>query len=210
MSFECNELHQIVNNLDLKSYPFTPSDIPKNGIYVLFEEGEKGHSGNRIVRVGINRGQGNLYQRLTEHYVKMNKDRSIFRKNIGLAILNAQKDQFIEKWKIDLTTHASRQKHKELVQSEELLRVEKEVSEIIQRNFSFIVIQVDDPNERIGLESALISTVAHCEECGPSKQWLGLRSPKKKIRESGLWQEQGMNDPIVNIEHLTKYAQAPP
>lgn len=202
MSSECNRLHKFVNGQKIRSYPFKTSGIPNNGVYIIFEKGETAHSVDRIVRIGINVGQGNLHQRLSEHYEIMNKDRSIFRKNIGLAILNDREDQFIDKWKIDLTTHASRQENKELVNSEEILEVEKEVSQIIQGNFSFTVIKVDDRAKRIKLESALISTVAQCKECGPSKEWLGLKSPKKKIRESGLWQEQHMSDPIITMESL--------
>jgi len=37
------------------------------------------------------------------------------------------------------------------------------------------------------LESKMISTVSLCEGCQPSDRWLGLFSPKPKIRESGLW-----------------------
>lgn len=33
----------------------------------------------------------------------------------------------------------------------------------------------------------MISTVSLCEECKPSSRWLGLHSPKDKIRDSGLW-----------------------
>jgi hypothetical protein len=33
----------------------------------------------------------------------------------------------------------------------------------------------------------MISTVSLDDACQPSPQWLGLSSPKKKIRESGLW-----------------------
>ena len=39
----------------------------------------------------------------------------------------------------------------------------------------------------IKLQSRIISTVSLCDECRPSEKWLGLYSPKAKIRESGLW-----------------------
>jgi hypothetical protein len=35
---------------------------------------------------------------LKEHFVNENKDRSIFRKNIGRALLNKDNDYFIEQW----------------------------------------------------------------------------------------------------------------
>lgn len=37
------------------------------------------------------------------------------------------------------------------------------------------------------MESKIISTVSRCMECIPSKNWLGLYSPKEKIKNSGLW-----------------------
>ena len=57
----------------------------------------------------------------------------------------------------------------------------------IQNNFSFVVFRVNDKEKRLGLESKIISTVSLCKECSPSKNWLGLSSPKQKICESGLW-----------------------
>jgi len=69
----------------------------------------------------------------------------------------------------------------------ELAQVEHWVTETIQQNFSFVVFQVDDKEKRLRLESRIISTVSWCNECGPSPNWLGLHSPKRKIRESGLW-----------------------
>ena len=52
---------------------------------------------------------------------------------------------------------------------------------------SFVVFEVQDKEERLQLESRIISTVSLCEECGASKYWLGNYSTKDKIKESGLW-----------------------
>jgi hypothetical protein len=49
------------------------------------------------------------------------------------------------------------------------------------------VVRLDEKSERLRLESKMISTVSLCDACVPSAQWLGLSSPIKKIRESGLW-----------------------
>ena len=54
-------------------------------------------------------------------------------------------------------------------------------------NFSFVVLEIDDDKKRLEIESKIISTVSLCEECCASKDWLGLSSPKEKIRKSGLW-----------------------
>lgn len=66
-------------------------------------------------------------------------------------------------------------------------KVEKEITEYLQNNFSFVGIEVKNKKERLRLESKIISTLSHCEACKPSKNWLGNYSPKEKIRESGLW-----------------------
>ncbi len=64
---------------------------------------------------------------------------------------------------------------------------EKQVSKLIQNNFSFAVLPVKDKKTRLEIESKVISTVSLCDECKPSPKWFGLFSPKNKIRESGLW-----------------------
>lgn len=76
---------------------FNEQGIPKNGIYILFEKGELAHSTDRIVRIGTHTGNNKLWSRLKEH-LNENKDRSIFRKNIGRALLNKDNDPFIEQW----------------------------------------------------------------------------------------------------------------
>lgn len=37
-------------------FPFESKDIPKNGVYILFERNELGHGGDRIVRIGAHTG----------------------------------------------------------------------------------------------------------------------------------------------------------
>jgi hypothetical protein len=66
--------------------------------------------------------------------------------------------------------------------------VERQVSAYIQERFEFVVIAEAEKSARLDLEAKLVSTVSHCGDCGASAGWLGLSSPKGKIRESGLWQ----------------------
>ena len=89
-----DELHKIFNSLERYSYPFEYKldSIPENGIYVKFENGEKNNSHDRIVRIGTDTGENNLKKRLIEHFITENKNRSIFRKNIGRALLNKDKN----------------------------------------------------------------------------------------------------------------------
>lgn len=168
-------------------FPFDKSKIPSDGIYILFEDGESSHGSDRIVRIGTHTGEGQLASRLTQHFLNENKDRSVFRKNIGRAILNKDQDPFLDQWNLDLTTREMKKKHSTSIDFSKQKDIEKQVTDYIQKTFSFVVIQVDDMKERMQLESKLISTVSLCEECKQSDKWLGNSSPLEKIRESGLW-----------------------
>ena len=187
MSKNCNTIHQWFNEMKKFTFPFNKQEIPENGIYILFEKGEFAHSTNRIVRIGTHTGQNQLRSRLFQHFLKENKDRSIFRKNIGRALLNKDKDVFLEKWELDLTTRNARNLYSDSVDFEKQKEIEKRVTKQIQDNFSFIVFQIDEKDKRLEFEAKIISTVSLCEKCKPSENWLGNLSPKEKIRKSGLW-----------------------
>ena len=88
----CDYIHKLFNNSQRFSFPFNKADIPSNGIYILFEKGEKAHSVDRIVRIGTHTGKDQLCSRIIEHFLNENKDRSIFRKNVGRAILSKNND----------------------------------------------------------------------------------------------------------------------
>ena len=184
---QCDQVHKIFSSFKRHTFPFDKHTIPTNGIYILFERGEPGHGSDRIVRVGTHTGEGQLSSRLEQHFLKENKDRSIFRKNIGRAILNKSNDPFLKFWEYDLTSKKSREKYLPSVDMSKQKEVEKEVTDYIQSNFSFVVFQVNDKDLRLELESKIISTVSLCDSCKASDNWLGMHSPKLKIAESGLW-----------------------
>ena len=135
----CHKLHLLFLGLPRFAFPFDANRIPRNGIYVLFEKGEFGHEADRIVRVGTHNGSNRLQSRLEEHYIKENKDRSIFRKNVGRAILNKDKDDFLAQWEIDLTSGKARQKYAGTFDQRKLQETEKRVTEYIRQNFFFVV-----------------------------------------------------------------------
>ena len=184
---DCAAFHQWARSLPRHRFPFDAERIPQNGIYILFEKGERAHGGDRIVRIGTHTGEGQLRSRLNQHFITPNKDRSIFRKNIGRALLVRARDPFLSDWEIDLTSRAARAKHGGRIDFAKQKQIEEKVSKYIRSNFSFAVIRVPTKEERLRLESRMISTVSLCEDCKPSKKWLGNSSPKEKIRESGLW-----------------------
>ena len=182
----CEALHGWAGSLPSFHFPFGESQIPLNGIYILFETGEKAHGTNRIVRVGTHTGSGQLRSRLRQHFLIENKDRSIFRKNIGRALLSRDHDPFLPLWELDRTSQKMRDRHGGIDLARQQA-VERNVSKYIRDQFSFVVVRIDEKAERLSLESKIISVVSGCDACQPSAQWLGLSSPKEKIRESGLW-----------------------
>lgn len=188
MSDSCQFIHDLAGKLDRHKFPFEPERIPEDGIYLLFEVGETAHGVDRIVRVGTHTGERQLRSRLEQHFNIPNKDRSIFRKNIGRVILHREKDPFLEKWELDLTSREAKEKYGSFINFERQKAIEEEVTALIQRTFSFVVLSVEDKEDRLKFESGIISTVSLCEDCGPSDQWLGKYSPKNKIKKSGLWQ----------------------
>lgn len=183
----CSQLHTTFNQLPHHHFPFDEKKMPLNGIYILFEKGEMAHNTNRIVRVGTHNGDGRLPSRLKSHFIKENKDRSIFRKNIGRALLNKVRDPFLEQWELDLTSREGRENNQLKVDFDKQKQVEHQVSEYIQQSFWFVVFPVSKKDDRLFWESRIISTVSWCDECRPSENWIGLHLPKDKISESGLW-----------------------
>jgi hypothetical protein len=187
MSQICDELHHLFHKLPMHSFPFDSEKIPLNGIYILFETDERSHNTDRIVRIGTHTGDKQLRSRLHQHFIMENKDRSIFRKNIGRALLNKAQDPFLTQWEIDLTTREAKTRNAQKIDFGKQRSVEQQVTAYIQHNFRFVVFCVDAKATRLELESKIISTVSLCDECGPSQAWLGQHSPVPKIRQSGLW-----------------------
>ncbi|AIQ40327.1 hypothetical protein [Paenibacillus sp. FSL R5-0912] len=199
MSQHCCNLHEIVNKMTRHHFPFEDNVIPRNGVYLLFETGEYGHGADRIVRVGTHTGPNQLRSRLKQHFVQENKDRSIFRKNIGRCLLNRDKDPYTSVWELDFTTREAKLNNGHLVDPAYQSNIESRVSDYIQKHFSFCVLAIEDKPERLSLESRLISTLSLCDECAPSVQWLGMSSPHEKIRRSGLWQVNELyKEPLNN------------
>jgi hypothetical protein len=101
--------------------------------------------------------------------------------------LNRDNDPFLVQWEKDLTSRKSRVSNLPDIDLEKQKEVEKKVTRYIQESFSFVVFPLDLKESRLELESKMISTVSLCDECVPSKNWLGRFSPREKIKESGLW-----------------------
>jgi hypothetical protein len=199
-------------------YPFRLEQLPLNGIYFFYEEGETvDHGdgvGSRMVRIGTHK-DGNFRSRIAEHFLMVDEakkmafdenkpaphERSIFRKNLGRALLNKAGDPYLEVWELDFTTSAGRKKNKHRRDVAKEKAVEAEVTRLLREKFSFRFILLEGQEGRMGssgLESNLIGTVAKCEECKPSANWLGNYSPKEDIRRTGLWLAQHLKSPEIS------------
>ncbi|MHA2636404.1 MAG: hypothetical protein V2G34_02315 [bacterium JZ-2024 1] len=215
MSELCKWLHEQLDELPLVKFSFKLEQLPAKGIYFFYKEGEIwGHGGNtpRIVRIGTHKKR-NFISRIKEHFLldesKMNfdrnkpkpSDRSIFRKNIGRALLNRDGDDYLQVWEIDFTKRETRESsgYKRDIDKEK--RIESEITRILRDHFSFRFISIGGEMEIIGgkgLESSLIGTIASCKLCKPSNNWLGIHSPKSQIKEYGLWLVQHLKANGIN------------
>ena len=204
----CHSLHQLFGELPACSFPYQESQIPKNGIYVLFEDGEAAHGASRIVRIGTHTGNNQLRSRLKQHFLNEKKDRSIFRKNIGRCILNRDNDPFLEFWELDLTSSAAKAEYAAKIDLKKQNEIESRVSEYIRGHLRFVTFEVRDKDRRLELESKIISAVSLCESCGPSTTWLGRHSPKDEITMSGLWQVNELRKTPLSVGEMQELRQS--
>lgn len=209
----CKWLHEVLEKLPLIKIKssFDIKELPKDGIYFFYEEGETwGHGGNkpRIVRIGSHK-KGNFRTRIKSHYLfnesridKMSLDRpkpadgSIMRNHIGKALLAKRDRSYIDIWTKSLTSRENRTKYRALRNIELEKELEIEISKIIREKFSFRFIKVPNGSEVMGkkFEGNIIGTLSHCSLCHKSNNWLGNNSNIDKIRESGLWLCQHLRD----------------
>ena len=80
------------------------------------------------------------------------------------------------------------------------IELEKKVSNVI-REMPFLWLEIDDPPGRNSLRGhiesnsiALLSNYNRTVIDPPSNDWLGMHSPRTKIRESGLWNQNHVEE----------------
>lgn len=228
MSENCKWLHQRLEQLPLVKHPFQLDRLPLNGIYFFYEQGELADHGDgltpRIVRIGTHK-DGNFRSRIAEHFLLVGEstkmafdenkpaphERSIFRKNLGRALLNRAHDPYLEVWDLDFTSAASKAKNKHRRDISKEKAIETQVTKLLREKFSFRFILLEGQEGRMGssgLESYLIGTVANCEKCRPSQNWLGNHSSKPEIRNSGLWLVQHLKSPEITAQQQLIIEQA--
>ncbi len=198
-----DNLYRLFSRLPVYNWQII-DDIPfYNGIYIVFEKGEsyKGHA--RIVRVGTHTSQGRLKQRLKDHFIRENHNASIFRKNVGKAMLNREHDPYLSIWTLDTSKHPHIGKEDKVKEAE----VEHRVSAYMREFFDFCVINVETKEERLRLEEAIIATLCRTNDVKASSDWLGNFSPEWEIRHSGMWLKQGIHSKPLTDDEMLRLSQ---
>lgn len=197
----CKRIHKVLESLPKWREP--SYDMPKNGIYFFYEEGESTpHTGKqRIVRVGTHgtkkgiRRVRTLRQRLRDHYKDYKnhtcpREGSIFRKHLGSALLKRAggSERLIKEWMRGRKSLLWDTKN-------EFKETEQKVGEVLRSRFFFRVIHVNNAEERKVFEKKLIATISACPVCRPSEKWLGNFARSEKVRRSGLWNSNFVDSP---------------
>ena len=181
--------------------------FPDRGVYFFFEPSENrsdsGH-GSRVVRVGTHAvsagSKTKLRSRLAQHRgaVKSgggNHRGSIFRLIVGEALAARHPELICPHWSKGSSAPAS------ICSGEQIL--EAAVSAYL-RSMPFVWIEADDPSGKESIRNtvernsiAMLSNYGRHEEdvVDPlSTSWLGGRSGRAKVRGSGLWNSNYVDD----------------
>jgi len=80
---------------------------------------------------------------------------------------------------------------------ERCLPVEDDVSKLLREKFCFRVVKMDDMAYRNLMERKLISALSSCLQCHPSDKWLGHFTYSEKVRRSGMWNSDYVNETCI-------------
>lgn len=196
------QVYSLVRSLPRLNHETPKDQLPENGLYFFFEQGEAVQwnkvSVDRIVRIGTHRKDGRFRKRIQQHYGNVhsfggNKNGSVFRKHVGGALLRRSNstDLRLGEW---LTQGGS-----------SFIDVEIMVSRLLRQNFTFSCIRIDRERERLSLEKELIALVARHPLGEPSSEWLGKHAVSEKINHSGLWNTQHIDAESLTPENLRRF-----
>lgn len=176
---------------------------PRRGVYFFFEAGEQrsdSGDGPRVVRVGTHAltstSRSKLWTRLSQHRGQTgsgggNHRGSIFRLIVGTALIS-RGVQTCPSWgKGSSAARDIRELEVEL---------ERQVSAVI-RAMPFIWVAVDDEPGSGSLRGyiernaiALLSNFGRDRVDPPSSRWLGHQCDRPRVRESGLWNSNHVDE----------------
>jgi hypothetical protein len=197
------KLHILINSL--KRYTFSELDklsSVKNGVYLIFEKGERFENYDRIVRVGSHPSQDRFFGRLTDHFLEKQRSR-IVRKHIGRCFLNQNNDPYIKVWNLTNKQVKKGSEGEKMLDRAKEFSIEQKISYYLN-NFSICIIpELSIKSQRMRLESKLIATLNQEGNNYISTNWLGRFHPDTRIVESGLWNIQGLNGTaLITAEDL--------
>lgn len=177
---------------------------PARGVYFFFEEGENrsdSGSGGRVVRVGTHAltegSRTTLWNRLSQHKGVArtgggNHRGSIFRLLVGTALMAHDSSSKVPSWGKGSSAGRDTREAEE--------KLEKAVSETIGA-MPFLWLNVDDApgkeSKRSIIERNAIALLSnYCKQPldPPSKGWLGYHCDREKVRLSGLWNQNHVDD----------------
>ena len=167
---------------------------PARGVYFFYEPGELrtwSGTGNRIVRIGIST---RLWGRLRAHRgdERGGHKASIFRTHVGIALSNRDGIPLPSNWnvmgsrsKVAQKTGGGRERRKVPNGSALEFHINRHIGAM-----PFLWLNVEDSAQRDSIECnsiALLSTYTHKTADKPSSSWLGGFSDRERVRQSGLW-----------------------
>ena len=177
---------------------------PTRGVYFFFEPNQiraESEHGPRVVRVGAHaltsRSGTSLWNRLSQHRGLAstgggNHRGSIFRLLVGKALMARDPGCAVRTWASD----SSAPRHVRDAEQE----LERRVSRVI-RDMPVLWLEVDDPpgpkSRRGYIERNAIALLSNYDRTAldpPSRDWLGSNCPHEKVRRSGLWNQQHVDE----------------
>jgi len=187
---------------------------PERGVYFFFEAGEarrESGSGMRVVRVGTHaltaNSKSTLRQRLTQHRGGArseggNHRGSIFRLLVGTALMRRGGEDEPRSWGVkgDPSKAAAQLEISRAALIEAEAPLEARVSQYVGQ-MPFLFVAVDDaasPTSVRGLIErnaiGLLSNFGRAPIDSLSANWLGRHSDRARVRESGLWNNNHVDE----------------
>jgi len=175
------QVHELTRSLPVHRWPFVAGAVPRNGVYVVYEEGEDFEGQPRIARVGSHERPGRLPGRLRDH-CSNNKNGSIFRKHLGSALMKKRDypDAEIARWMRSDTRGWP--------------EVEDAIDAQLRRRFTFACIRADELFEWRDIERRLIASLTCLESSPASPGWLGQLASNPVVRRCGMWVDKHVGD----------------
>ena len=187
---------------------------PQRGVYFFFENGESRSStgaGPRVVRVGAhglkNGSRSTLWGRLSQHRGSArsglgNHRGSIFRLLVGVALANRNGIPLPESWGV--AGSAGEAARRLDVERSSINKAEAGIEALVSGyigRMPFLWLNVNDdpgPSSSRGLIErnaiALLSGYRHATIDSPSTEWLGQYSDRERVRLSGLWNNNHVDE----------------